>query len=154
MFPQFETAEQEKRFDDLLSSLETKDGLVQTNHLEIEHDNSLRLKKHPEILVSPLGPAARVVQLIVGEPALWAQAAFRISYGRRNYARAPVYGVPFARAIELTHQHRLMKAQFWTDMPEESGASAQLFIQLNRGKSNMVNSWDLRAGSGLGQVKK
>ena len=141
-----------ERFDELIRTVTTKDGLVPTNELVVDK-NELRLSVDDTVTVVPHWRIDSLVPDLMKDTSLWSNAAIRIQSSRSLIGRARIFGVSFRRAIEESLKQRLVKSVFYVP-PEyqlENELYSRLLVRINRRKDNKANFLNLEAWEWIGE---
>jgi hypothetical protein len=128
-----------ERFDELVPKLFTEDGLLPTQEMVARPNGEIYLRREPQLRLYPHQRAEQVVKLLRSNEALWDCGAIRVRSTRPVVGRAPVYGVPFAKAVGIVLQQRLHKSRFWIEHPNGNSLYAQLMVHLWKRKESNGN---------------
>jgi len=126
-------------FDALPSDIYTKEGLLPCKDLiRVPTDRSytLWLRQNDAISVAANSYSSSVTDYISRDPNLWASAAIRIVSGRGISARAPMFGVPFQRAVEIALQKGFIKCEFYLPDQQDDVFYATLLFHVNKRKES------------------
>lgn len=145
MFPAFKSidevrkalAQQDRlraRFDELLPAIQNADNLVPTSEVVLRPRGDWCLKRDTEVPVVPHWRAEAVAVFLQARPSLWSLASLRLRPRRSIVGRAPVFGVPFSRAVQHAIRDRLAKAVFYVPgLPDQAdGYASQLLVRITR----------------------
>jgi hypothetical protein len=126
------------RFDELLPTIQNADELVPTSEIVLTPLGDWRLKHDAEVPVVPHWRAGAVAAFLQDRPDLWRLASLRVQPSRSIVGRAPVFGVPFSRAVQHAMRDRLSKAVFYIPTtPDQADALAsQLLVRITRIKES------------------
>lgn len=128
-----EQERQTNRFTELLPVLSTKDGLVPIEALIVGDDGSLTLRVDSSVEVHPHGRARGPAKLLLNSPDLWQYSAIRVQSGRLTVSRAPVYGVPFRKAVDIVLREKFHMSTFWLPNQDPDAAFySTLVVRLTR----------------------
>lgn len=124
----------EERFASKIEPLLTKDGLLPCKSMTInKHAGRINL-----FLIDgniPLFPAPFnliTASYLASHASLWEQAALRVSYYSPICGSAPVFGVPFRKAVEIALSKGKMRSKFYFPERVENGHYETLLMQLDR----------------------
>ncbi len=114
------------------------DSLVPTSEVALTSQGNWCLKCDAEVRVVPHGRAEAVAELLQARPDLWALASLRLRPSRSIVGRAPVFGVPFSRAVQHAMREKLSRAVFSVPaINDQTGAlNSQLFVRVTRLKES------------------
>lgn len=137
------------RFYTLFPQIRTEDDLIPASEITVQSDGSLFLKSDVRVRIYADWRIGRVLEYLLTQPSLWECSAIRVEPSDHIAGRAPIFGVPFRRAIEIALSEGLTKSVFW--IPKAGQAENVLYSQLlvrvaKRKESNgnliMVESWE------------
>src|SRR5262245_50772008 len=89
------------RFYTLFSQICTKDELIPASEITVQSDGSLFLKSDLRVRIYADWRIGGVLEYLLTRPALWEHSAIRVEPDDHIAGRAPIFGVPFRRAIEI-----------------------------------------------------
>jgi len=121
-----------KRFEQLLPELRTKDGLVPTSQMVVRAADKIVLLQAPNVRIYPHWRVSGLAHTLLENPELWKIAELRILPGRSIVARAPVFGVPFEKAVEVVLKKGMVKSLFWVPKMNDNTLCSKLFVHLKR----------------------
>src|SRR6478736_877937 len=142
-------------FDALVAKHQTEDGLIPCNCLLIRGEPEgydLAFADNPDVEVFPLPKSDFVADILVDRPDLWSQAAIRLTYHPTIWGSAPIFGVPFRRAIEIALQAGHTKSKYYLPEKHLEGGYESLLIHLRkvedkRGKLLQLEAWQYTPGN-------
>lgn len=137
------------RFNELLPRIETKDGLVPSGEIIVNHSHRWHLRQDGSVEVFPHWRVRPVADLLISLPAIWPSAAVRLTPTVPGHGRAPVYGVPLDRAIEIALSQGSMKSRYQVPSRHKQNGTlyAQLFVRVVREKKSagstvVIECWE------------
>jgi hypothetical protein len=116
-----------------------KDGLVRCEYLTREtakNTFTLRTHKGRGVVVVASSYAQSVASYISVRQYLWEVAAIRVLSGPRISSRAPMFGVPFRRAVEIALQNGLTKCEFYLPERKDDVYYASLLFHVDKRKES------------------
>lgn len=144
----------EARFASLVEPLFTKDGLLPCKSMTISKRGG-----HHDLFLSngkiPLFPAPvnlMTANYLASHSSLWNQAALRVTYYSPICGSAPVFGVPFRKAVNLALSKGQMRSKFYFPERIENGHHETLLMQLDktndaRGELLQLQTWQYTPGA-------
>ena len=126
----------------------TKDGLVQcTELLQISERGyfTFWLKRHENVCVVPGFHVRDVTQYLLPRESILRSAAIRVSPNLPCEFGAPLFGVPFAKAVELAIAGKYVKAEFYLPNDDTGGFNTRLLLHVNRRKESNGSVIQLQA---------
>lgn len=132
----------------------TKDGLLPCTHITVSaHAGRYDLFLSTNLL--PVFPAPfnkMTTDYLAKNPAIWSQAAIRITYCPTICGSAPVFGVPFRQAVEIALTRGQMRSKFFFPERIENGRHETLLLQLDRisdirGELLQLQAWQYSPGT-------
>jgi hypothetical protein len=126
-------------FDALPSETYTEDGLVLCKDLirvPTERSFTLWLRKHDNISVAANTYSSSVADYISGDLHLWESAAIRVVSQPGISGRAPMFGVPFRRAVAIALRKGFMKCEFYLPDQKDDVYYATLLFHVNKRKES------------------
>jgi len=146
--------ERETRFASLVEPLFTKDGLLPCKSITISKRGG-----HHKFSLSdgniPLFPAPfnlMTANYLASHASLWEQAALRVTYYSPICGSAPVFGVPFRKAVNIALSKGQMRSKFYFPERIENGHHETLLMQLDktsdaRGELLQLQTWQYTPGA-------
>lgn len=142
-------------FETLAARHLTEDGLIPCNCLLIRRGfegYDLAFADYPDVEVFPVPESDFVAGVLVGRPDLWSQAAIRLTYHPTIWGSAPLFGVPFRRAIEVAVKAGHTKSKYYLPETHLEGGYESLLVHLRkvedkRGKLLQLEAWQYRPGN-------
>ncbi|MBW3538823.1 MAG: hypothetical protein KY476_00995 [Planctomycetes bacterium] len=141
------------RFDELLPAIVNKDGLVPTSEIVLTPNGNWYLKRDKAIPVVPHWRVEPIAALLQARPDLWPLASLRVRPESSLVGRAPVFGVPFARAVEHAMQNNLSEARYWgpPSLNQWNAIHSELWVRIDRLKESEGPSLGLKAWEWVGE---
>lgn len=144
----------EEAFQALSSPLLTKDGLLPCTNITV----SAHSGRYDLFLSKALFPVFAVpfngmtTDYLAKNPALWNQAAIRVTHCPPICGRAPFFGVPFRQAIEIAFKRGQTRSKFFFPERIENGRHETLLLQLDRtsdirGELLQLQAWQYSPGT-------
>lgn len=142
------------RFTSLVEPLFTKDGLLPCKNITIS-----KRGWHHDLFLSdgniPLFPAPfnlMTANYLASHESLWEQAALRVTYYSPICGSAPVFGVPFRKAVNIALSKGQMRSKFYFPENIENGHHKTLLMQLDktsdkRGELLQLQTWQYTPGT-------
>lgn len=145
----------EPRFRDIAAKHETDDGLVPCSCLRLRtspEGYELAFADDPAVEVFPLPESDFVTDALVERPDLWSKAALRVTHHPSIWGSAPVFGVPFRRALDLAVKEGHTKSKYFLPESYRDGRYESLLLHIRtvddvRGRLLQVEAWQYRPGS-------
>jgi hypothetical protein len=142
-------------FEALAAIHETEDGLIPCQCLAIRCGSDgydLAFSDNPDVEVFPVPESEFVVDALIGRPDLWSKAAVRLTYHPSIWGSAPVFGVPFQRAVEIAVKEGHTKSKYFLPDAHLEGGYESLLVHLRkvddkRGKLLQLEAWQYKPGS-------
>lgn len=142
-------------FELLVANHQTEDGLIPCKQLLIRWGSKaydLAFAENPDVEVFPVPQSAFVVDALVGRPDLWSQAAIRVTYHPSIWGSAPLFGVPFRRAVEIALTAGHTKSKYYLPEVHLNGGYESLLLHLHRvddkrGKLLQLEAWQYTPGN-------
>lgn len=133
----------------------TDDGLIPCNCLQLQtarEGYTLVFADDPAIEAFPFPEADFVADALVERPELWKQSALRVKHYPTIWGSAPVFGVPFRRAVDLAMKAGHTKAKYFLPHSYREGRYESLLLHIRRvddirGRLVQVEAWQYRPGS-------
>jgi hypothetical protein len=130
-------------FNSLIGPSLTSDGLLPCKLISINNESGrTRLFFSDKgIEVFPVSFNLMAIRYLAKYPHLWEQAEIRVTFGRSMLARAPVFGVPFQKAVKIALTRGKMRSKFYFPGRIENQTYETLLIQLdqiNDAKGNLL----------------
>ncbi len=135
-----------KKFMEISRDVFTKDGLIKCNDVIFENNARARYfwYKHKTVALFPTIYSSPIIQYLIDKPLLWNNCAIRFTYTRSVHARAPMFGVPFEKAIRIVMEKGFIKSKFY--LPKKNDyIYPSLLIYLNRRKESNNSMLELQA---------
>lgn len=135
-------------FNSISPSEFTKDGLMSCSKLIVgpsESSFSLWLKGNDEISVAANNYVNSVTEYLVRNSQLWNLASIRIASGKSIQGRAPMYGVPFKKAVELAIAEGFVKSMYYIPDQQDNISYANILLHLNKRKPSNGGLLQLQA---------
>ncbi len=144
-------------FEKLAARHQTEDGLIPCKCLLIRNGPEgydLAFTNNPDVEAFPVPESDFVVNALVRRPDLWSQAAIRLTYHPSIWGSAPLFGVPFPRAVEIAIKEGHTKSKYYIPEPHREGGYESLLLHLRevddkRGKLLQLEAWQHKPGSKL-----
>ena len=144
----------EGRFQAIAARHQTDEGLIPCDCLHLRTDAEgyeLTFIDEPSVAVFPLPAADLVANALVDRPALWRQAALRVTYHPSIWGSAPVFGVPFRRAVEIATKAGHIKSKYFLPDTQRHGQCESLLLHLRsvddiRGRLLQLEAWQYLPG--------
>jgi hypothetical protein len=130
----------------ILSNFLTKDGLLPTREI-ISKEGGLWLRCNEQVRIWPHWRSEAVTNLLLNNfPEIWKMAAIRVQFAKSIVARAPVYGVPFHRAVEIVLHEGEHKSCFWVQNQKPDNLYSTLRTRLRsqtgqKGRELVFEAW-------------
>lgn len=146
---------QKESFQILAARHQTEDGLIPCKCLLIRCESEgydLAFADNPDVEVFPVPEADFVLDILVRRPDLWDQAAIRVTYHPSIWGSAPLFGVPFRRAVEMAVKAGHAKSKYYLPEVHLDGGYESLLLHLRkvddtRGKLLQLEAWQYKPGS-------
>jgi hypothetical protein len=146
-----EQERQTNRFTELLPELSTEDGLVPIHALIVGDDGSLTLRVDSSIEIHPHGRARGPAKLLLNSPDLWKYSAIRVQSGRPTVSKAPVYGVPFRKALDIVLREGVHISTFQIPKKNIDAYYSTLVVRLSRQQGQTGAELQLDAWQWIGK---
>lgn len=137
------------RFYTLFPQICKKDELIPASEITIQSDGNLFLKSDLRVRIYADWRIRDVLEYLLTRPSLWEQTAIRVGPSDHIVGRAPIFGVPFQRAIEIALREGLTKSVFWLPLSgqDENVLYSQLLVRVTKRKESngqfiIVESWE------------
>lgn len=141
-------------FQTASSPLLTKDGLLPCTSMAVsKHAGRCNLFLSKNLLPVFAAPFNEMTtDYLAQSPVLWNQAAIRVTYYPPVCGRAPDFGVPFRKAVEIALKRGQMRSKFFFPERVENGRHETLLLQLdrttdNRGELLQLQAWQYSPGT-------
>lgn len=142
-------------FEVLATKHQTEDGLIPCKCLLIRcgpEGYNLAFADDPDVEVFPIPESDFVTHALVGRPDLWDQAAIRLTYHPSIWGSAPLFGVPFLRAVEIAVKEGYQKSKYFLPEAHLDGGYESLLLHLRkvddkRGKLLQLEAWQYKPGN-------
>lgn len=136
-------------FESLTSSRLTEDGLLPCSCIQVRtHQNryDLVLKENENISVFPVHECFLITDYLVDHLDLWGNAALHVTYAPTISGAAPMFGVPFKKAVSIALKRGQMKSKFFIPENTQNGRVKSLLLQLDkisdiRGEMLQLQAW-------------
>lgn len=143
------------RFEALATRHQSEDGLIPCRCLRVRRGADgydLVFDDDQDVEVFAVPESDFVSDTLVARPELWDQAAIRLNYFPSIWGSAPVFGVPFHRAIDIAMKAGHTKSKYYLpDAPLEGGYESLLLhlrkVDDARGKLLQLEAWQYRPGN-------
>jgi hypothetical protein len=153
--PMREYLRAEARFQAIAAKHLTDDGLIPCSCMQLQTGPDgyiLVFADDPAIEVFPFPEADFVTHALVERPDLWKQAALRVKHHPSISGSAPVFGVPFRRALDLAMKDGHTKAKYFLPESYREGRYKSLLLHIRRvddirGRLLQVEAWQYSPGS-------
>lgn len=135
-------------FDSLPNNTFTQDGLIKCSDLirvPDEYSYQLWLRQYDHIAVYANHHASSVADYLAADPTLWDFGAIRVVSGIGAHGRAPIFGVPFQKAVEIAMQRGFVKSEFYLPNQRDDVFYATLLLHVNRRKGSNRSTIELQA---------
>lgn len=142
-------------FEALAAKHQTEDGLIPCKCLLIRSESegyALAFADNPDVEVFPVPESDFVLDALVNRPDLWSQAAIRLTYHPTIWGSAPLFGVPFRRAVEIAVTEGHTKSKYYLpDVHLDDGYKSLLVhlrkVEDKRGKLLQLEAWQYTPGN-------
>jgi hypothetical protein len=121
-----------QKFERIRSEIQTKDGLVPTEQLIVRSRDEIVLRNAHDVRVYPHWRTSGVANILLDNPPLWKLAAIRVSSNRSIVGRAPYFGVPFDKAIDVALEKGFSKSVYWLPETDKGAIYSRLFVLLTQ----------------------
>jgi hypothetical protein len=136
-------------FEKLTSPRLTDDGLLPCSMIRIrKHPDGydLVLTENEEVSVFPVPECFLIADYLVDHLDLWSNAALHVTYAPTIFGSAPMFGVPFKKAVSIALKRGHMKSKFFIPENTQKGRVKSLLLQLNmtddiRGEMLQLQAW-------------
>lgn len=145
---------QEDAFKELFEKYQTDDGLIPCRYIEIRcsaDGYELVFAENPDVELFPVPESDFVINALAARPDLWCHASARFTFHPSIWGAAPMFGVPFRRAVELAKKSGFIKSKYY--LPEFSigGSCQSLLLHLRtvddiRGRLIQIEAWQYTPG--------
>ncbi|MEK8047086.1 hypothetical protein [Ideonella margarita] len=150
-----EYLQRKEPFEIIAARHQTEDGLIPCQCLIIRctaDGYDLAFAENPDIEVFPVPESNVVADALVNRPDLWRQAAIRLTYRPSVWGSAPIFGVPFQRAVEIALKQGYTKSKYFLPNAHTGGGYESLLIHLRkvddkRGELLQLEAWQYKPGS-------
>jgi hypothetical protein len=125
----------EEGFSSFLLRESTIDGLVPCSKIEIQIAQGryeLSLPFQRKLPVFPVPEGEQVADYLVEHSALWHQASLHLSFVPSICGSAPVFGVPFRRAVDIALASGHTKSKFYFPNQQVNKHYKTLLLHLDR----------------------
>jgi hypothetical protein len=142
-------------FELLRKKYVTEDGLIPCKVLQLrrwDDGYDIVFAEDQDVQVFPVPESALVVDYFVENSAIWELAAFRATHAPAIFGSAPIFGVPFHRAVEKALKERFVKAKYFLPETFLRGKFSTLLLHLRkvkdvRGELLQMEAWQCVPGS-------
>jgi hypothetical protein len=146
--------ESKARFASLVEPLLTQDGLLPCKNITVSKHG----ERHNLFLAGdnlPLFPAPfnlMTANYLASHASLWELAALRVTYYSPICGSAPIFGVPFRKAVNIALSKGLMRSKFYFPKRMENGHYETLLMQLDKtndssGELLQLQTWQYTPGT-------
>jgi hypothetical protein len=94
----------------------TSDSLLPSSCMRVlraDGGYDLVFEENPQISIFPSPNFHQIVDLLVDDVSAWDALSFRATCSPSIHGSAPVFGVPFSKAVEIAIKHGFAKSKFF-----------------------------------------
>lgn len=142
-------------FKSLVDKYQTEDGLIQCSAVKVRtwvDGYDLVFIENPDVELFPVPETGSVVDILASRPDLWNQASVRLTYHPSILGSAPIFGVPFRRAVEIARKSGYTKSKYYLPDNFLDGNYKSLLLYLRtvddiRGSLIQLEAWQYTPGT-------